>query len=122
PDLPRVIADREKLSLVLRNLCTNALEAMPRGGTLRLSATASAGQVWIQVQDTGVGIAGGVNVFEPFHTTKAGGTGLGLAIVKQIVEAHGGRISYTTGAGRGTTFTLVMPAVGAQESTSPTHL
>jgi len=122
PDLPPVTADREKLSLVLHHLCTNALEAMPRGGTLTLGATASAGQVWIQVKDTGAGIADGVNVFEPFYTTKAGGTGLGLAIVRQIVEAHGGRISYTSGPGRGTTFTLVLLAVGAQESASPTHL
>ncbi|HKA55515.1 MAG TPA: ATP-binding protein, partial [Candidatus Binatia bacterium] len=122
PDLPPVTADREKLALVLHHLCTNALEAMPRGGTLTLGATASAGQVWIQVKDTGAGIADGVNVFEPFYTTKAGGTGLGLAIVRQIVEAHGGRISYTSGPGRGTTFTLVLLAVGAQESASPTHL
>lgn len=120
-DLPWVTADREKLSLILLNLCTNALEAMPGGGTLTLSATASAGQVWLQVQDTGVGIADGVNVFEPFHTTKAGGTGLGLAIVKQIVEAHGGRITYTSTPGRGTTFTLVLPAVSAGQSRSPTY-
>ncbi|HEV8713958.1 MAG TPA: ATP-binding protein [Candidatus Binatia bacterium] len=120
--LPWVTADREKLSLVLLHLCTNAVEAMPRGGILTMSATASAGQVWIHVQDTGVGIPDGVNVFEPFHTTKAGGTGLGLAIVKQIVEAHGGRITYTSGPGHGTTFTLVLPAVGADASRSPTYL
>jgi signal transduction histidine kinase len=82
---------------------------MPRGGILTLRADASAGQVWLQIQDTGVGIPHGMNVFEPFHTTKAGGTGLGLAIVKQIVEAHRGQITYTSGPGRGTTFTLVVP-------------
>jgi PAS domain S-box-containing protein len=121
-DLPWVTADREKLSLVLLNLCTNAVEAMPRGGVLTMSATATAGQVWIQVQDTGAGILDGVNVFEPFHTTKAGGTGLGLAIVKQIAEAHGGRITYTSDPGRGTTFTLVLPAVDAEALRSRSHL
>jgi PAS domain S-box-containing protein len=115
-DLPWVTADREKLSLVLLNLCANATEAMSRGGTLTVSANTAAGQVWIQVQDTGVGIPDGVNVFEPFHTTKAGGTGLGLAIVKQIVEAHGGHVTYTSSPGCGTTFTLGLPAVGANES------
>ena len=87
-----------------------------------MRATASTGQVRFQVQDTGVGIPHGVNVFEPFHTTKAGGTGLGLAIVKQIVEAHGGRISFTSDSGHGTTFTLVLPANGAAEVRSPAYL
>jgi signal transduction histidine kinase len=87
-----------------------------------MSATTTAGQVWIQVQDTGAGILDGVNVFEPFHTTKAGGTGRGLAIVKQIVEAHSGRITYTSDPGRGTTFTLVLPAVGGEALRSRSHL
>jgi len=111
-DLPWITVDREKLSLALLNLCTNAVEAMSGGGILTLRATTTAGQVWIQVQDTGAGIPNGVNVFEPFHSTKPGGTGLGLAIVKQIVEAHGGHITYISDPGRGTTFTLVLPATG----------
>ena len=122
-DLPWVAADRDKLFLVLLNLCTNAIEAMPGGGALTMSATASADQVWLQVQDTGVGIPDGVNVFEPFHTTKAGGTGLGLAIVKQIVEAHGGRITFTSDPDRGgTTFTLMLPAIRAAEARNPNYL
>ncbi len=121
-DLPRVLADREKLFLVLLNLCANAAEAMPGGGTLTMSATASADYVCLQVHDTGVGIPDGVNVFEPFHTSKAGGTGLGLAIVKQIIEAHGGRITYRSNPDRGTTFTLMLPTSRTAETQNPTCL
>ena len=110
PDtLPSVQADADKLKQVFLNLCKNAVEAMPAGGTLTLRAHCAAEQVIIEVADTGDGIPDGVNIFEPFATTKAEGTGLGLPIVQQIVTAHGGTLSYTSTPGQGTTFSVVLP-------------
>ena len=65
--------------------------------------------VVLEVADTGIGIPPDVDVFEPFFTTKPQGTGLGLAIIKQIVDAHGGSISYHSEPGRGTCFTIDLP-------------
>jgi PAS domain S-box-containing protein len=108
-DLPAVRADPPKLKQVLINLCKNAVEAMPAGGAIRVCARVDDGQVHVSVADTGCGIPEGVDVFAPFSTTKDAGTGLGLAIVQQIIEAHGGTISYTTEHGAGTTFELRLP-------------
>lgn len=108
-NLPPALADREKLSQIVLNLCTNAAEAMPRDGVLTLRGSASEGQVRLDVQDTGEGIPPGVQPFEPFTTTKSGGTGLGLAVVQQLVAAHEGTITYTSARGHGTTFTLSLP-------------
>ena len=83
---------------------------MPNGGTLTVRAENSGPHVSIEVSDTGVGIPYGMNVLEPFVTTKAEGTGLGLSIVRQIVNAHGGMLNYTSTPGRGTTFTVLLPA------------
>ena len=68
----------------------------------------------LEVSDTGVGIPEGLNIFEPFTTTKEAGTGLGLAIVQQIVAVHQGTISYTSTPSQGTTFTITLPTA-AQE-------
>ena len=108
-DLPVVRADRAKLRQVLLNLCKNAVEAMPEGGTLSLKAEKIEGQLRIEVSDTGEGIPEDVNILEPFVTTKKEGTGLGLAIVQQIVAAHHGSLSYTSSPGQGTTFQLNLP-------------
>lgn len=105
-DLPLIAADREKLRQVLLNLCKNAVEAMPQGGTLTVRASHSGDLVRLEISDTGVGIPPGVNVFEPFITTKAQGTGLGLTIVRQIVSAHGGTLTHHSEPGQGTTFIL----------------
>jgi two-component system sensor kinase FixL len=75
-----VLDDAEKLKQVVLNLCKNAVEAMPEGGRLTVCARCEAKQVCVEVADTGVGIPPGVNIFEPFVTTKAEGTGLGLSI------------------------------------------
>lgn len=107
--LPPVRADGDKLKQVFLNLCKNAVEAMPAGGTLTLRAHAAQEQVNIEVTDTGEGIPEGVHIFEPFVTTKAEGTGLGLSVVQQIITAHGGTLSYTSTSGQGTTFTVVLP-------------
>jgi len=108
PDLPPIIADAEKLRQVLLNLCKNAAEAMPHGGTLTIRAHNSGGLVRLEVGDTGIGIPDGVDIFEPFITTKSQGTGLGLTIVRQIVSAHKGMLTYHSVPGTGTTFTLML--------------
>ena len=88
-------ADPALMSQVLTNLVTNAYQAMPQGGGVRLAAERQNGGTVISVQDGGSGfdpdLAG--QLFDPFFTTKEGGTGLGLAIVLRLVEAHGGTVS-----------------------------
>ena len=108
-ELPPVRADADKLTQVLLNLYKNALEAMPEGGVLTVRGTYTDEQVCLEVEDTGVGIPENVDIFEPFVSSKAGGTGLGLAIVKQIMEAHGGALTYKSRLGHGTTMTLLLP-------------
>jgi PAS domain S-box-containing protein len=108
-DLPLVIADREKLKQVFLNLCKNAVEAMPSGGKLTLSARVKDQCVVVEVSDTGMGIPEGLDIFELFTTTKNKGTGLGLAVVRQIVSDHGGGIAYTSRPGEGTTFQVSIP-------------
>jgi signal transduction histidine kinase len=85
---------------------------MPEGGVLTIRGESRERDVFVQVIDTGSGIAEGVDPFQPFLTTKRQGTGLGLAIVKEIVAAHGGSLSYVSQAGRGTTFNLTLPIDG----------
>ena len=108
--LPPVRADGDKVKQVLLNLCKNATEAMPEGGRLEVRTSQSDDHLaLIEVKDTGGGIQPGVNVFEPFVTTKEEGTGLGLAISRQIAAAHGGHLSYESTPGEGTTFALSLP-------------
>lgn len=106
--LPDIPLDADKLKQALINLVRNAIEAMPSGGSLTLSAALGDGAVQLRVADTGVGIPPGVDVFDVFLTTKEGGTGLGLPIARRIVEAHGGRISYESRPGAGTVFTVAL--------------
>ena len=108
-DMPEIEADGEKLKQVLLNLCKNAVEAMPSGGTLTIRTTQAGDQLSLEVQDTGGGIPEGVDIFEPFVTTKAQGTGLGLTISRQIIAAHRGTLSYESELGQGTTFTVRLP-------------
>jgi two-component system, NtrC family, sensor kinase len=111
PDLPPVRVDRCKMVQVLLNLGKNAVEAMrPRGGTLTLGARAEQGGVLVTVADTGPGVADGVDVFEPFATTKPDGTGLGVPVARQIVAGHGGELRYESVPGRGTTFMMWLPS------------
>jgi signal transduction histidine kinase len=114
PDLPLIEADGEKLKQVLFNLCKNAVEAMPAGGTLTVRARNAGAQVSLEVSDTGVGIPEGVDVFAPFLTTKDRGTGLGLTIVRQIVAAHKGTLTYHSTPGQGTTFTVTLPVTQSE--------
>jgi signal transduction histidine kinase len=112
-----VAADEAQLELALLNLVTNALDAMPQGGTLTLAARMADGRIRIEVRDTGSGISPDVlpRMFEPWVTTKPAGrgTGLGLSITRDLIAALGGTIGVTTSAGRGTTFTIELPAADA---------
>jgi PAS domain S-box-containing protein len=109
PGLPPVLADREKLKQALLNLCKNAEEAMPEGGTLTLRLRASDGKVILEVCDSGIDVTEGLNLLEPFATTKPFGSGLGLVIVWQIVACHHGELSYVSAPGKGTSFSLALP-------------
>jgi signal transduction histidine kinase len=122
-----VQGDSYTLQEVLFNLCTNALHAMPSGGTLTLRTYAlgskdedQMGSVAIDVSDTGVGISR-VNlekIFEPFFTTRAesGGTGLGLGLCRMLISEMGGRIEVRTALGQGSTFTVVMNRADAKSN------
>ena len=113
-NLPLVMANNDEITQVLLNLCKNAVEAMPEGGMLTVRGSQSGTQVSLEIRDTGEGVPEGINIFEPFVTTKTGGTGLGLAIVQQIVAAHEGTITYTSTPGQGTTVTLTLPTAAAE--------
>lgn len=98
---------------VFVNLVKNAVDAMPDGGTLRISTAVRDGRITIQFADTGTGMAEETRekIFEPFFTTKetGRGTGLGLAICRDVVEKHDGEISVASELGVGTTFTIEVP-------------
>jgi signal transduction histidine kinase len=115
PALPTIHVDRTKMLQVLLNLGKNAIEAMEgAGGTLTLGACACEGGVLVTVTDTGPGVPDGIDVFEPFATTKPHHPGLGLAVAQQIVAGHGGELGYQSVAGHGTTFTVWLPLVPPQ--------
>jgi signal transduction histidine kinase len=109
---PAFRGDRGKLVRALLNLCRNAIEAMPAGGVLQLSARSGGEGAVLAVRDSGRGIPEEIRakVFEPFFTHgKQGGTGLGLSFVRQAAEAHGGQVRLSSAPGAGTTFELVLP-------------
>ncbi len=102
-------ADAERLYQVTLNLCRNAVQSMPDGGTLTVRTYGNGGDVVLEVGDTGSGIAEGTEVFELFTSTKTEGTGIGLYVVQQIVSAHGGTVTYSTKERAGTTFRISLP-------------
>jgi signal transduction histidine kinase len=108
PALPAVQADPEQMTRVLRNLMLNAIDAMPKGGTLTLRTIALNPGVRIEVADTGQGLTPEecARLFTPYYTTKTHGTGLGLAIVQSVVSDHKGRISVESTPGKGATFRI----------------
>ena len=120
PSLPEVRVDPMQLEQALVEIISNALDAMPGGGRLRITAfgdgsSAAADHVRIEISDTGGGIPESVlpSVCEPFFTTRAEGTGLGLAIAKRYIEQNGGRLVIASGPG-GTTVKLSLPVAVAE--------
>jgi PAS domain S-box-containing protein len=111
-DFPEIKCDDQLIKRVLINLVTNAVQAMPSGGILTLSAQVISGdQVSLAVEDTGVGIPEHIKpqIFTPLFTTKPRGQGFGLAVCKRVIEAHDGTISFESSAGKGATFTIQFP-------------
>jgi two-component system NtrC family sensor kinase len=112
-DLPNVAGDLGQLQQAVIALATNAIDAMPEGGTLTLRAIHSNSRVLVQVKDVGIGIApeNMTKIFDPFFTTKdvGRGTGLGLAVCYGILSDHGGRLDVRSTLGIGTTFTITLP-------------
>lgn len=136
-DLWVISGDPTQLHQVFMNLCINARDAMPQGGTLKITATntvvdrsyvqmnldAKVGSyITITISDTGVGITPEIldRIFEPFFTTKpiGQGTGLGLSTVLGIVKSHGGFIDVSSTIGQGTQFRLFFPTVNVMETLS----
>lgn len=129
-DLQKVFVDASQIQQVMINVILNSIQAMERKGVIAISAVnaqkkspaidrrrRSAGLlsdhfVEISISDTGSGFDDNLKekIFNPFFTTKAAGTGLGLAIVYQIIHEHGGHIEVVSEVGKGTTFTILLPA------------
>lgn len=107
----KINCDDEKLEIVFTNLFLNAIQAMDNCGTITLQIIEEPNNVKIEVQDSGPGIPEDVKdkVFEPLFTTRQIGTGLGLPSCKAIIEKHGGKISFRTKVGEGTTFVIELP-------------
>jgi signal transduction histidine kinase len=122
--LPEVLIDRDQLIQVFNNLISNAIDAMPEGGTITLSTRVDTEHnvnfVVVDVVDTGHGIPEDKidRLFEPFFTTKeiGHGTGLGLSICKKIMEEHRGRIKVCSIVEKGTSFSLYFPYMPPEES------
>ncbi|MCA9058113.1 MAG: two-component sensor histidine kinase [Planctomycetaceae bacterium] len=113
-NLPPVRGDRALLRQVMANLGRNALEAMPDGGSIDFLTYVRAGRVHLEVIDTGLGMDEKTRdrMFQAFFSTRSGGSGLGLPTVRRVVEAHHGQISCESEPGRGTRFTISLPAAG----------
>lgn len=111
PAVGLIDCDPELLKQVLLNLVINAVQAMPDGGEVCLSARLHEGRVLIEVIDEGCGISAADRdrVFDPFFTTKPNGTGLGLSVAHQIVEQLGGILSASSNSRKGMTFSVALP-------------
>ncbi len=111
-DIPAVKVDRAQIKQAFYNLIKNAVDAMPDGGMLRISAYLKDQFVVIAFKDTGSGIKPEElgRIFEPYHTTKSKGSGLGLMIVQRIVREHGGEMEVDSRPDEGTTFMVYLPS------------
>jgi signal transduction histidine kinase len=116
PSLPKVRGHRDELEMALLNLVTNAVDAMPVGGVLSVTASEQSGRVVIVLADSGPGITPELlpRIFDPWVTTKpeGRGTGLGLSITRDVITRLGGDIDVASEPGHGATFTITLPADG----------
>jgi signal transduction histidine kinase len=112
PTLPDGLGDVRQLKIVFGNLIRNARDAMPEGGELRITGRTAADELQISFADTGVGIGREdlERILEPLYSTKARGLGLGLALTRSILEKHAGSLHVVSEPGRGSTFTVHLPA------------
>ena len=110
-DLPVIMADRNQLKQVFFNIIKNAMEAMGKGGVLKVCGYADDDNVYLRFTDTGMGIKAKdvMKLFQPHYTSKTEGSGLGLVIVQRIMRAHGGRIGIESKEGEGTVVSLQFP-------------
>jgi two-component system NtrC family sensor kinase len=121
-DLPKVRGNPRDLQQVFLNLFLNAIQAMPKGGTLFVRGRSEAGgRIRVEVTDTGCGIPPEQlgSIFDPFFTTKEHGTGLGLYVSYGIIEKHSGRMDVQSQVGAGTTFTLSLPRANGEGRSGP---
>jgi signal transduction histidine kinase len=112
-NVPRIWAQGERLQQVFINIILNAMDAMPKGGTLSIELTAGQERIEVKIRDTGTGIKEEYrpHIFDPFFTTKGigKGTGLGLSISYAIIKEHEGTIGVKSEYGKGSTFTIGIP-------------
>ena len=136
PALPHITADRSQIHQVLLNLCVNARDAMPSGGTMTFETSLVAGSevgeyftgaelekyVCVRIRDTGTGMTRQekAHIFEPFYTTKerGKGTGLGLSVVYGVINSHRGFVHVDSEPNKGTTFSIYLPLQHVPESIS----
>jgi len=126
-NLNPIEADEGQISQVIHNLVLNAVHAMPEGGTLKVSAGNVSsrqngnGFVRFSIADTGIGISEQhlLKIFDPYFTTKAHGSGLGLATCYSIIKKHGGKIRAASVLGKGSTFTISLPACRHEPASGP---
>jgi signal transduction histidine kinase len=113
--------DVDLFKQALLNLILNAEHAMPDGGELILQTRREGSWSVLDVIDTGIGMTEEVrsHVFEAFYSTRPGGSGLGLPTTRKIVEAHSGTIHVQSVAGKGSQFTIRLPAAGAEDGPAP---
>ena len=111
PDGVLISADPEQMERVMVNLFSNAVDAMPGGGDLKVKVKTRKDRVEMTVSDTGKGMSAETidKIYDPFFTTKDKGTGLGLAIVFNIIKKHHGVILVQSEEGKGTTFMITLP-------------
>jgi signal transduction histidine kinase len=118
-DVPLVRVDRQLLKQALLNLIYNAIDVMPKGGTLTMSLERRGEVAEIRVADTGRGISPEhrARIFQLFFTTRPGGSGIGLASAYKTIQLHDGAIDFESEVGRGTTFRIELPLTHVMEPT-----
>lgn len=117
-ELPPVLCYSQQINQVFMNLLINAAQSIEKDGLIQVSTRHENGQVAVRIRDNGAGIPVEIQsqIFDPFFTTKeiGKGTGLGLSMAYSIVEKHGGRIAFDSTPGKGTTFSIYLPAAQSE--------